>query len=467
MLFNSLEFLVLFLPIVLIIAFSLRGSKLTLWICLASTFFYAYAGHTWFLIPMFVSATLDFWMGRKIENAPSIFKKKLFLWISLVANLALLAYFKYSGLFFDTLHSILGYANVSNSNETFLAAWRVILPAGISFYTFQTMSYVIDIYRGDGKSEKSYLNYFSFVSFFPHLVAGPLTRHNQLIPQIKRIAEFGIHPRWKAGIFLFTAGLAKKVLIADRIGNMIDPSIQNLGAIGGIDAWLAIFGYAFQIYFDFSGYTDMAIGLGRLMQVEFPLNFNSPYQATSPSDFWKRWHITLSQWLRDYLYISLGGNQCSPARQKFNLMVTMLLGGLWHGASWNFMFWGMYHGSLLLIYHQWQSQWDTLHIRIRKILMFVLVCLGWVFFRSPNMTAAKHWFEALFFFHGTLGSMQFFTPQLLFIVIAAMWIAFTRKNTSQMDWDRLPITTCAVLGVTAGVCILLMNYSSKFLYFQF
>ncbi|MCB1196819.1 MAG: MBOAT family protein [Deltaproteobacteria bacterium] len=466
MLFNSLEFLLLFMPVVLIVALQLQGKWLTGWICITSIVFYAYAGHTWFLLPMILSATLDFWVGNKIFTAITPAKKRFFLILSLVANLSLLGYFKYSGLILQSLSQLLDVIDINHSSHIF-EAWKVILPAGISFYTFQTISYTMDVYRGHGKKEKDYFAYFAFVSFFPHLVAGPLTRHNQLIPQIKRIALEGINPRWREGIFLFVAGLAKKILIADRIANIIDPIIDNMMFCGFFEAWLAVIGYAMQIYFDFSGYTDMAIGLGRLMNIELPKNFNSPYKALSPSDFWKRWHITLSMWLRDYLYIPLGGNQCSAKRQRINLMLTMMLGGLWHGASWNFLLWGIYHGVLLVIYHYNKRQWDALSENIQIGITFIFICFGWVFFRAGTFELALYWFKALLMFNGVLGDWLLLTPQLLFMVLLAMWIVFTRKNTADIQWKELTMYQSAGLGVVAAVCVLLMNYSSRFLYFQF
>jgi alginate O-acetyltransferase complex protein AlgI len=467
MLFNSLEFLLLFLPIVLSISLLLRGSRLTFWIALASCIFYAFAGHVWFLIPMFVSATLDFWAGNKIHSSTSRSSKKFYLWLSVFCSFGLLAYFKYSGMILDSIHILLIQLGLSQHHDVLLPAFRVILPAGISFYTFQTISYVIDIYRGDGHPEKKYLTYFSFVSFFPHLVAGPLTRHNQLIPQIRNIAENGFKPLWRAGLFLFITGLAKKVLIADRIAYWIDPLIQNIGDSGAFEAWVALLGYSFQIYFDFSGYSDMAIGLGRLFQIELPMNFNSPYKAISPSDFWRRWHITLSQWLRDYLYISLGGNQCSPGRQKFNLMITMLLGGLWHGASWTFLCWGAYHGLLLFIYHQYKVIWDRQTKFRQTALTFFFITLGWVFFRSLTFEVASLWFRSLFFMNGLYSSHTWVPPYLLILIILGAFMCTKFKNSMEIEWENLTIPRCVILGTVGALCILLMNYSSKFLYFQF
>lgn len=467
MLFNSLEFLLIFLPIVLLVGLRLKNKPLVFWIAFVSSIFYIFAGHVWFLLPMFVTSTLDFWIGEKIQNARSQKEKKIYLYLSLCGSLGLLAYFKYFGLIVDSIQSIMLMAGLSVDKKVWLSGARVMLPAGISFYTFQTLSYVIDIYRGTAKSEKNYITYLSFVSFFPHLVAGPLTRHNQLIPQIKKIAEFGISPRWRSGIFLFVFGLAKKVLVADRIGNEIDPLINIIESLGAVDAWFALIGYACQIYFDFSGYSDMAVGLGRLMQIELPVNFFSPYKAISPSDFWKRWHISLSLWLRDYLYISLGGNKCSASRQKFNLMLTMLLGGLWHGASWNFVFWGVYHGMLLLVYHQFKNQWDTMNVRIQQLVTFFSVGLGWVFFRASNLETSIQWFQSLFFFNGLIGQVTLLSPFLILIVILGVVICMFFRNTNEKNFNEFSNFSVVLIGILGTACLLLMNYSSRFLYFQF
>lgn len=328
MLFNSFSFLLIFFPLVLFVSTKLIGKPLIRWITLASILFYSYAGHKWFVIPMLFTTVLDFQLAKLMEKRPL---DKRFKWIlliiSLSGNLGLLFIFKYAGLFAD-FFGIFHSTENGILHSTFGNLFTLGLPAGISFYTFQTMSYVIDVYRGDCPAEKGFWKFACFVSFFPHLVAGPLTRHNQLIPQLDIIENRGIRPRWNAGIFLFSIGLSKKVLIADRIGTLIDPLLVDIGRLDCVSAWMALIGYALQIYFDFSGYSDMAIGLARLFDIELPQNFCSPYKALNPSDFWRRWHMTLSRWLKDYLYISLGGNRCGPLRRNVNLMLTMALGGL-------------------------------------------------------------------------------------------------------------------------------------------
>jgi alginate O-acetyltransferase complex protein AlgI len=277
---------------------------------------------------MLITTVVDYWVAIAVERERRPRRRGWFLAVSLAGNLGMLAYFKYSGLMVRTVEQGLVGLGLESSAGAF--RWfEVVLPAGISFYTFQTLAYIVDVWRGQAPAERNFVRFAGFVSFFPHLVAGPLTRHHQLIPQLARIARTGITPRWREGILLFSVGLCKKVLIADRLGNLIDPMLAPPLALDASQAWLGLLGYAFQIYFDFSGYSDMAIGLGRLFGIELPQNFNSPYKAASPSHFWRRWHMTLSLWLRDYLYVPLGGNRCSPARRRFNLMATMVLGGLW------------------------------------------------------------------------------------------------------------------------------------------
>ena len=465
MLFSSLEFLVLFLPVTLVVALALRGQPLLRWIALTSVLFYAFAGHWWFIVPMLVTTVVDFWVAIAIEGARARGQRRWLLAVSLAGNLGMLAYFKYSGLLVRTTESALIALGLEDSARA--SRWfEVILPAGISFYTFQTLSYIIDVWRGQAPAERNFVRFAGFVSFFPHLVAGPLTRHHQLIPQLARIAATGISPRWREGVLLFSVGLCKKVLIADRLGNLIDPLLTPPLALDAPRAWLALLGYAFQIYFDFSGYSDMAIGLGRLFGIELPQNFNSPYKAVSPSDFWRRWHMTLSAWLRDYLYITLGGNRCSPGRRRFNLMATMVLGGLWHGANWTFAAWGTWHG-LLLVLHQGLPAWERMSAFWQRNLTFLLVTLGWVFFRAESFPHAVQWFGSLAGVHGLAAAWTRETGALAALVLLCLAIVRLCPNSLELPLSRLhPVRQVGLAGATA-VAVLLMNYGSKFLYFQF
>jgi alginate O-acetyltransferase complex protein AlgI len=465
MLFSSLEFLVFFLPLALLVALRLRGQPLLRWIALTSVVFYAFAGHWWFIVPMLLTTAVDFGVAIAIERERRPAARRWLLGLSLAGNLGMLAYFKYSGLLVHTAERALVALGLEPSVH--VARWfEVVLPAGISFYTFQTLSYIIDVWRGQAPAERNFVRFAGFVSFFPHLVAGPLTRHHQLIPQLARIAAEGIAPRWREGVLLFCVGLCKKVLIADRLGNLIDPLLVAPLALDAPRAWLALLGYAFQIYFDFSGYSDMAIGLGRLFGIELPQNFDSPYKARSPSDFWRRWHMTLSAWLRDYLYISLGGNRCSPARRRFNLMATMVLGGLWHGANWTFAAWGTWHGLLLVLHHSLPA-WDRISAFWQRNLTFLLVTLGWVFFRAESFGQAADWFASLAGAHGLAAPWTRDTGALAGLVVLSLAIVRLCPNSLELPLGRLrPLPQVALAAATA-VAVLLMNYGSKFLYFQF
>ena len=365
----------------------------------------------------------------------------------------------------DTVWSFLHWSGAAHSAPAWLHSLKVILPAGISFYTFQTMSYSIDVYRGHAHAERNFWKFAGFVSFFPHLVAGPITRHNQLLPQLETIQKNGVKSKYEDGIYLFVLGLAKKILIADQIAIIINPLIDSKLPLDFVSSWLVLLGFTFQLYFDFSGYSDMAIGLARLLGVELPQNFNSPYTSKNPSEFWKKWHITLSAWLRDYLYISLGGNK---KRRYLNLFITMLLGGLWHGANWTFVLWGAYHGTLLIIYHLLSKSWDSLNGYIQRTFTFILVTIGWLFFRANNWGHLTKWLTEIFTIHTTA---QFaLTPEitkLIILLIFSIGISQFLPVASLYDFKNLKKRWQVVLGIMLVWSLLLMNNGTKFLYYQF
>ncbi len=473
MLFNSFSFIFLFLPLVLGISLKLKGTPLLFWIAMSSFAFYSLTGHAWFLIPMLITTCIDFFLAPYIAAAENKRKKAFLLAFSVIANLSLLFYFKYSKLLVHS-HFLMEKFGLG-SDPTMYPHWvrvtsELALPAGISFYTFQTISYVVDVWRGTAHPEKSFWKFASFVAFFPHLVAGPLTRHNQLIPGLTNISKTGIiAPNWREGIFLFVVGLSKKVLIADRFAAVADPILNDLNSLNFLSAWTALLCYTMQIYFDFSGYSDMAVGLGRLFGIELPKNFNSPYKASDPSDFWRRWHITLGAWLRDYLYIPLGGNRGSLFRTNFNLMTTMVLGGIWHGAHLTFAIWGFYHGSLLIIYHQFSKKWDKWPLVLRRASTFILITLGWVFFRSNNVDGAKHWFKYLINIKGlTLQSLGAYDVSTFLLLVGGLFaVNFLPNAVGFKKFETLPILVRITLAVVAIFDILFINFSSRFLYFQF
>lgn len=396
-LFTTATFICLFLPVVLLGFFGLarrRPEAAALWLFLASVFFYGY----W--MPQFTALLLasivgNFLIGAQIAaqvDAHQTKRAKRWLLLGVTANLALLSYFKYANFFIDNLNTMLG------------GHWdlgRVILPIGISFFTFTQIAYLVDTCR-QGIREYRFVHYALFVTYFPHLIAGPVLHHAQMMPQFRDASTYRFNTaNFTAGLALFALGLFKKVVLADGISPYADAVFKAADAGLSPDfweAWLGAFAYTFQLYFDFSGYSDMAIGMSWMFNVRLPFNFNSPYQATNISDFWRCWHMSLSQFLRDYLYIALGGNRKGVFRRYANLMTTMVLGGLWHGASWSFVLWGFLHGLYLALNHGF---WALCSAPVRAkldrsraftllswLLTFLCVCVAWVVFRAETLSGA-------------------------------------------------------------------------------
>ena len=332
-------------------------------------------------------------MVRTLDQSKTEQKRRTFLFLSIFLNLGLLAYFKYANFFVDNLQQFVSLFSAHTLRWT-----QVALPIGISFYTFQTLTYSIDIYRRKSKPLTRVSDYMLYIMMFPQLIAGPIVRYNQIEEQIRNRVENYSDKLY--GFFRFNIGLAKKVLIANTIGAGIDPYFDTISNLDTPTAWLVIIGYAFQIYFDFSGYSDMAIGLGRMMGFRFPENFNSPYISRSISEFWRRWHITLGDWMRDYLYIPLGGNRVSSkVRVYFNLSFVFLMSGLWHGASWNFVLWGIFHGVFLILDRLFLMRYLDGILRPMSVLFtFVLVLLSWVIFRIEAFPDALEFYSRLFAF---------------------------------------------------------------------
>jgi alginate O-acetyltransferase complex protein AlgI len=340
-----------------------------------------------FLGLILFSTVLDLTVGHALGRVQDRRLRRLWLGVSLVGNLGVLAFFKYFDFFAEQAAALLGAVGLAADPLTL----ELLLPVGISFYTFQTLSYTIDVYRGELEPERSPLRFALFVAFFPQLVAGPIVRARDFLPQL-RVTPSLPPAVLRSGLVLIFWGLTKKVLLADVLGaELVDPAWEDPSAYGGLASALAIVGYAFQIYGDFSGYSDVAIGSARLLGFDLGTNFRAPYRATSPQDLWRRWHISLSSWLRDYLYIPLGGNRSGPTRTQVNLALTMLLGGLWHGASWMYVLWGGYHGLLLAVDRKLPAPKDPGAIEswLRRAVTFALVCLGWVFFRSATPDEAQ------------------------------------------------------------------------------
>ena len=380
MTFHSLAFLV-FLPLVLAVYWLLRHRAQNVWLLAASYVFYGFI-HPWFVAIMLVSTTVDFWAGQRMEDDPA--HRKRYLWASLAVNLGMLGFFKYFNFFIDNVRLVLGTVGLAPAPPTL----EILLPAGISFYTFQALSYTIDVYRGEMRARRHPIDFALFVGFFPHLVAGPIMRAQNLLKQVEQPRTFSLD-RARAGVVLVAWGYLKKLVVADnvaiiagRIFGHQDPSFELL--------WVGVLAFGVQIYADFSAYSDIARGVARWFGFELVVNFNHPYIAHSPTDFWRRWHISLSTWFRDYVYIPLGGSRVPSPQRETNVLATFLLSGFWHGASWNFVLWGMYHGLLLVITRalgqrlRLPERWPGPLGLVQIALTFVLMVGGWLFFRETN-----------------------------------------------------------------------------------
>jgi D-alanyl-lipoteichoic acid acyltransferase DltB (MBOAT superfamily) len=409
MLFSSYTFLFQFLPVVALAFAAARRHSPRAGIMVlagASLFFYA-AWKPVYLLVLVASIGFNFWLGLKMEDPA---RRRRIGTLGVALNLAVLCYFKYTNFLFDSFTTLTG---------TPLPFVNVVLPLGISFFTFQQVAYLVDVMRG-AKVERDIVSYTLFVSFFPHLIAGPLVHHAEMIPQFKRARSGRSAVLAARGLAIFAAGLFKKVVIADNLAQFVTPVFAHLDAGGGVTtpwAWLATLAYSLQIYFDFSGYSDMAIGLALMFGIRLPVNFRSPYKATSIIEFWRRWHITLSRFLRDYLYIPLGGNRLGEIRRYQNLLVTMLLGGLWHGAAWNFVIWGGLHGIYLCVNHLWNRRRGESAAKSAAMKLvswaatFFAVVIAWVFFRAKTATGAWQMLGSLFGFEA--GSSAYASPGIL------------------------------------------------------
>jgi len=490
MLFNSYEFILCFLPISLIgyffAAHRLGANAARLWLLLASLAFYAWWNPLYLILiigSMLGNYAVGSWLARHTIRTPS---HQTVLVCGIAANLGLLGWYKYAHFFVREAAALFG------TNWTL---GNVILPLGISFFTFLQIAYLVDSAQGKTR-EYRFSNYALFVTFFPHLVAGPIVHHSDLMPQFARPETFAFNlQRFTAGFTLFTFGLAKKVLIADLLAGYASKvfTVVDGGKFVGIaDAWGGIAAFTFQIYFDFSGYSDMAIGLGLLFGVMLPFNFDSPYKSLSVVEFWRRWHMTLSRFFRDYLYIPLGGNRRSPGRVCANLLLTMALAGLWHGANWTFVIWGAAHGMALAVNHLWRLKFPLTPEELENkslwnkaaawVATFLFVMLTWVLFRAQSLSAAVHFFESLV---GILPAGNSAGPALLkasYFIYPILLLLFVRflPNTQQLLEKELPLPVAPSRwqwrpgnrwAVTAALlfamCVLSLSHVSEFIYWQF
>ena len=518
MIFNSYVFIFAFLPIVILGFYGLgRYSHhlAMLWLAAASLFFYGWWDAR-FVGLLLGSIVFNYGAGYLIGHSltHSNRRAKLLLITSIIANLSLLGYFKYANFFVDNLNSLTGSA---------ITMAKVFLPLGISFFTFTQLAFLVDTYQGKVK-EYNFVHYTLFVTYFPHLIAGPVLHHKEMMPQFGKPDTCRV--LWEhiaVGLTIFVLGLAKKVLLADSLGEYATPIFEAVKAGGHpllFEAWFGALSYSLQLYFDFSGYSDMAIGLSLMFNVRLPINFNSPYKSLSIIEFWRCWHITLSRFLRDYLYIPLGGSRDGKIRRYVNLMITMLLGGLWHGAGWTFVIWGGLHGVYLVINHGWRGlkqrmDWQEGGRLARfgaGLLTFLAVVVGWVFFRADNFTVATEMLSGMVGLnggsfakqHGELSAfwqaMQGFGAQfngtftlanlgssgIIKLLIIGLFIVFKMPNIQQIMANYAPtlnmetvlkkpsnfawqpsLVDAVIIVLIAYFVLINLNKQSTFLYFQF
>lgn len=468
MVFTTLIFVFYFLPLFLLVYYTLGQRWRNGWITLASYVFYGW-WEPWFAGLMLFTTVLDYVWGRIITRPGATQVERRGAVIAcVVTNLSLLGFFKYYMFAATTLNQVLG-----AFGATPMTVMQVVLPVGISFYTFHSLTYIIDLYRGDALPARSFSGFSAFVALFPDLVAGPIIRYKTLAAQLAdREHTVG---RFAVGVALFVLGFAKKILLANPCGTVAD-AVFAAKDLMVWDAWIGALGYTFQIYFDFCGYSDMAVGLGRMLGFEFPRNFDAPYRSENITELWRRWHISLSNVLRDYLYVALGGNRKGEGRTYVNLAVVMLLGGLWHGAKWNFVIWGAFHG-LLLVFERWRgrrSLYAGCPRPVRMALTFLLMMLSWVVFRAEDLGSAVAHLKALFGL-GTVGALSpllaatLYTPYQGMVLVLCGVLVFQPMQAH--DWVDRPLTWPRVLALlllfVMGLVVMASQEFNPFLYFQF
>jgi alginate O-acetyltransferase complex protein AlgI len=437
------------------------------WLLAASCYFYI-SWNPYLISLILFSASVDFFAARKLERLSSPRLRRLLLVGSISINLGLLAFFKYFNFFLDNACTALNLFGWETPPHTL----QLILPLGISFYTFETISYIFDVYRGKARAVQNYLDYALYIMFFPHLIAGPIVRPRDFLPQIGQRKRFN-WDRAQYGVQLFLVGLFKKGVVANHLAHVVDPVFENPATFGSGAVWLAVLSYAAQIYCDFSGYSDMALGTAHLLGFKLPRNFRMPYFAADIGEFWRRWHISLSSWLRDYVYIPLGGNRGGTAKTYRNLLLTMLLGGLWHGANWTFVAWGLYHGLLLALHRALpRPAWWTRPIfrPLAVAFTFLCVCVGWVFFRAQTFNDAAIVLGAMFRpVAGTAAdpTLAGVAMSLLLLVLLCHLIG-TFVNLRHLE-RRLPASALGTLLALLLVAALLLlpEDGRGFIYFQF
>ena len=469
MLFQSLTYLT-FLIVVLAIYWSLPRRGQNVLLVAASYIFYGWE-HPWYLLPLWTSTLVDYGCALGMERFP--LRRRLFLLTSVVASIALLGTFKYAGFTVENVNVALR----TLGREPIHSVMRLVLPAGLSFYTFQSLAYIVDVYRGRVRAERNLVDYALYVSFFPQLIAGPIERAWHMLPQYRSGRIFD-SLGWRAGLSLMLWGFFKKLVVADNVAvvankvfSLSDPTFPVL--------WAGVLAFCVQIYADFSGYTDIARGTARLLGIDLMRNFNHPYLATSPADFWRRWHISFSTWLRDFIYIPLGGSRCGAARASFNLMATFAISGLWHGASWNYVLWGIYWGLLILMqrFLRWLGVTQSFPWFLKVAVTFTITNIGWLLFRERNLSQIIYDLSLSPFVPGfdqwQIGSylvalVALYASPLIIHMIATVFVLprlqprFAWSETGNFAWQ----SATAIL-LFFGIIVARSVVTSDFIYFQF
>ena len=461
MLFNSYEFLLIFLPITIggfYLLPKLGGGVRAgaSWLSFVSLCFYGYWDIRY--LPLLLrSIVWNYQSGHLIEKHHTI--RRLYLIVGVTGNLLLLGYYKYAAFFIENLSAVAGFS---------YEIPHIVLPLGISFFTFTQIAYLVDAYRGETRGY-SFLTYTLFVTIFPHLIAGPIINHKEMIPQFLRRKNLFINwQNFSLGLMLFIMGLVKKIAVADRFAPWANEAFSHTATLSMLEAWAGSLSYTLQLYFDFSAYSEMAIGLGLMLNLRFPVNFNSPYQSCSIIDFWRRWHMTLGGWVKNYLYIPMGGNRYGELKRMRNLLVSMLLIGFWHGAGWTFVIWGGIHGLALVINHQWRKLNLSMPVIFSWLLTLLTVHFAWVFFRAESVTAAGEVMASMLGFSSNHNIRWLPDGRhlliLLCIVLILRWCpnpyVWLQKHEIKWYW-------CLPAALALTYCILHFSKESPFLYFQF
>jgi len=486
MLFNSYEFIFLFLPLSFFVYFFLLEKRLVVgakgFLVFTSLFFYSWWNVAY--LPIILSSMLfNYVIGNSLNDnfKKVLIRKKHLLVFGIILNLSLLGYFKYTDFFLE---------NFNLAFDGSVPLLHLALPLAISFFTFQQIAYLVDSYRGE-TAEYDFLNYSLFVTFFPQLIAGPIVHHSEMMPQFA--SKWNLVKNYKniaTGLFIFSLGLFKKVVIADTFAQWATAGFDNATVLNFFEAWITSLSYTFQLYFDFSGYTDMAIGAALLFNIKLPINFNSPYKALDIQDFWRRWHITLSRFLKDYIYIPLGGNRKGSFRTYTNLLATFMLGGIWHGAGWTFVFWGFLHGMALVVHRFWKALGFTMPKVLAWFITFNFINIAWVFFRAkewedalkvldgmsgfdkvvlPNVLSSKMSFLSQYGveFGNFIDAIHGDTTTILWLLFGFVLIGGFKNSIQEMSAFKMSLKTVLFSGVIFVIGILSSNKVSEFLYFNF